>query len=62
VLKKECTTIVCAKHECIWNVLLEFLAINEEFFSSDLTMDVFKAGVVLHNFLARELVISLRTL
>ena len=38
-VKKECKIIACAEHEGMWNVLLEFWAINREF-SSDRLMSV----------------------
>ena len=38
-VKKECTTIACAEHECMLNVFLVFWAINGEF-SSDRLMSV----------------------
>jgi hypothetical protein len=55
--KKECTTIVSAEHEGMWNVLLKFRAINGEAFqrplnvSPDFTVDIVKACFVLRIFL-----------
>jgi len=67
-VKKECTTIVCARHEGMWNVLSEFWAINGEFSSdrlkSVLTLKSSFLRLVLFCTIlfARDMVISLKTL
>jgi len=39
-VKKKCTAIACAEHEGMWNVLLEFWAINGELSSDRITSDL----------------------